>query len=448
MTITQLREAYSAAAAELHDAADAFQGAGADTSEEDLAALEARFDAAETAADAARAALDAQERVEAARDRTPIPVVPDNDSAPEARVVNEPLTYQAGNGRSIFRDMFRAEYSHDRDAAARLQSHIEEMRVERPGNRTSYDLSSTDAAGGYLVAPAYLQDEFVALARASRVYVNAIGVRPLPPNTDSINIPTMATGTAVAAQADNAAVQETDATFGTVAADVKTIAGMQDVSQQLVDRGVPGIDGIIFADLARAYNVSFDVAALNSSTANFQGALQVAGTNAVTYTDASPTVAELYPKVADAIQRIDTGVFTPASAIFVHPRRWGWLLAAADTAGRPLVTEYGAQNAVAASNVVSEGLVGALQGVPVYKDANIPTNLGGGTNEDAVIVVHAPDILLWEDQAGPYLETFRDVGSGTLTVRFRLHNYVAQAHGRRPAAISKINGTGLIAPTF
>lgn len=447
MTIAQLRDAYSTAAAELHEAADAFQAADADTTQEDLEALEARFDAAETAADEAREALESQERVEAARARTPIPVVQDNDPA-DAKVVAEPLTYQAGNGRSIFRDMFRAEYSHDRDAADRISSHIEEMRVERPGNRTAYDLSSTDSAGGYLVAPVYLQQEFAALARASRVYVNAVGTRPLPPNTDSINIPTMATGTAVGTQADNAPVTETDATFGTVAADVKTIAGMQDVSQQLVDRGVPGIDGVIFSDLARAYNVAFDVAALNSSTANFAGALQIAGTNAVTYTDTGPTVAELYPKVADAIQRIDTGVFLPADAIFVHPRRWGWMLAAADTTGRPLVTEYGPQNAVADSNVVAEGLVGSLQGVPVYKDANIPTNLGAGTNEDAIIVVHRPDILLWEDNAGPYLETFRDVGSGTLTVRFRLHNYVAQAHGRRPAAISKINGTGLTTPGF
>jgi hypothetical protein len=63
-------------------------------------------------------------------------------------------------------------------------------------------------------------------------------------------------------------------------------------------------------------------------------------------------------------------------------------------------------------------------------------------------VVRREECFLWEDPSGPYLETFRDVGSGNLTVRFRLHNYWAQLHERRPAAISVISGTGLAAPTF
>jgi hypothetical protein len=57
-------------------------------------------------------------------------------------------------------------------------------------------------------------------------------------------------------------------------------------------------------------------------------------------------------------------------------------------------------------------------------------------------------VLPLRGPSGPYLETFRDVGSGTLTVRFRLHNYWAQINERRPKAISVISGTGLVAPTF
>jgi hypothetical protein len=63
-------------------------------------------------------------------------------------------------------------------------------------------------------------------------------------------------------------------------------------------------------------------------------------------------------------------------------------------------------------------------------------------------VIRADELYLWEDPAGPYIETFRDVGSGTLTVRFRLHNYWAQLNARRPKAISVVSGTGLAAPTF
>src|SRR5204863_5524003 len=117
------------------------------------------------------------------------------------------------------------------------------------------------------VAPLWLQDEFVTFARAAGAVVNALGPRPLPPNTDSINLPRMSTGTAVATQADNNAVQETDAAFDTISADVKTIAGLQDVSRQVVDRAVPGVDEVIFSDLAKAYVVKLDTDVINSSTA-------------------------------------------------------------------------------------------------------------------------------------------------------------------------------------
>lgn len=377
------------------------------------------------------------------------------------KVKDESLTYEANNGRSIFRDITRAGNG-DFGAIQRLSRHMDEMRVERlgerdarfapaaSGDRQEFDLSSTDAAGGYLVAPLYLQDEFVSYARAGRAVANAIGSRPLPPNTDSINIPTMDGGTTVASQADNASVSKTDATFNTVAADVKTIAGLQDVSQQVVDRSLPGVDQIIFADLAAAYNVTLDVAVINSTVTNNKGLLQVSGINAVTYTDSTPTAGEIYPKVADAIQRIQTNIYMAPSAVFMHPRRWAWLLGSVDTAGRPLITPYttdlaqiGLQN-----GVVPEGPAGSIQGLPVYTDSNIPSTLGASTTEDIVIVARTQECFLWEDQGGPYLDTFRDVLSGNLTVRFRLFNYYAQCHARRPKAISTIGGTGVIAPTF
>jgi HK97 family phage major capsid protein len=253
----------------------------------------------------------------------------------------------------------------DMDAGARLARHHEEMRVERPraAQRAQFDLSSTDSAGGYTVAPLWANEEFAPLARSGRPVAEAIGIRPLPPNTDSINIPTIATGTATATQSsDNAAIQETDATFSTVAADVKTIAGMQDVSQQLLDRSVPGIDEIIYRDLMADYWTKQDTAVINSSTSNNLGLNQVSSPSASTYTDADPTVGEFYPKLADVLQQIASNVFAPADAIFMHPRRWGWLLAARDTTGRPLFAPSAAQNAPGTFAVPGEGAAGSLMG--------------------------------------------------------------------------------------
>jgi HK97 family phage major capsid protein len=459
MSLVELREELDESLALFQAAADAIEEAGDDA---DLDKLQTAFDEAEerytSARNDHRKAVDRQERarkrfelMERTKDARKLTEEPDKPS--DIKVGKEPLTYQRNNGHSIFADLYRASKFADSGAAERLSRHQREMAMERgikdgiPAEK--FDLSSTDSAGGYLVAPLYLQEQFVDYARAGRVVANTLGPRPLPPNTDSINLPTMSGGTAVATQADGGAVTETDATFSTVSADVKTVAGMQDVSQQLVDRSVPGVDEVIFADLAKAYHVKLDTDVINSATSNNLGLLQVSGINSVTYTDASPTVGELYPKLADAIQLIHTNVFVPPTAVFMHPRRWAHILAGLDTQNRPLITPYAPQNAVGDhGGVVSQGLVGSVQGVNVYVDANIPTTLGASTNEDRIIVVATDECFLYEDSMGPYLETFRDVGSGTLTVRFRLHNYWAQINARRPKAISVISGTGLVAPTF
>jgi HK97 family phage major capsid protein len=328
---------------------------------------------------------------------------------------------------------------------------MSELRRDTAVSASERALSNTDATGGYLVPPLYLQEEFVNLSRAGRVTANVIGSRPLPPNTDAVNVPRMTSGTTVASQADLGTVSSTDAVFDLISADVLTLAGQQDVSRQVVDRSIPGVDEVIFSDLARAYHFNLDTAVLNSTTTNNKGLLQVSGTNSVTYTTSTPTLASLYAKIADAIQQIGTGIFMPATHIIIHPRRWAFCLASSDSNNRPLIVPT-AQGPFASAGttggVVAEGPVGSIQGLPVYVDSNVPTTLGAGTNQDPIIIFAQPELYLWEDQGGPYLETFRDVLSGTLAVRFQLHNYWAQLHARRPKAISIILGSGLAAPSF
>ena len=453
MTLVQLREEQVEAHSAFAKAAEAIEAA---TATSDLEVLQADFDAAEqrfTSAktehesevarqNRARQQFELQERATDARKHLDEPA----PASAGVSVKREPLTYSQHSPHGFFRDLYRRDTQHDPEASERLSRHIREMQVER---EAKFDLNSTDANGGYLVPPLWLQNEFVDFAAAGRVVADQLGPKPLPANTDSINLPTIATATTVATQADNGAVSETDATFGTVAGAVKTIAGLQDVSQQLVDRSIPGVDQVIFADLAKQYALTLDTAVINSATSSNLGLLQVAGINSVTYTDASPTVPEIYSKLASAIQQVHTGVYMPADKIFMHPRRWAWFLASLDSSNRPLITPYAPQNAAGDhGGVIAEGLVGAIQGLNVFVDANIPTTLGASTTEDRIIVVRSDECFLYEDATGPYLETFRDVGSGNLTVRFRLHNYWAQINSRRPAAISVLSGTGLIAPTF
>lgn len=273
---------------------------------------------------------------------------------------------------------------------------------------------------------------------------------PLPAGTDTINIPKVATGTTVAVQTDGGSVSSTDMTDAVVTATVQTVAGQQDTSMQLVDFSNPGIERIIWDDLARAYDTKIDTLVLNGAVTNAKGLLQVTGTNSRSFTTGAPTVPLLYPKVAGSVADIHTNVFRTPNLIIGHPLRWAWILASLDSQNRPLVVPQGMPgfNAMGlADRVASEALVGNLQGLPFIADASIPTTNGAGTNEDVVVILRTDEVKFWEGES-PRVRMLSEVLSGTLQVRFQLYNYYAIAAGRLPKAISVISGTGLVAPTF
>ncbi|GGR80167.1 hypothetical protein GCM10010169_25420 [Micromonospora fulviviridis] len=352
------------------------------------------------------------------------------------------------HGPSWIRDMIGVSLRADSEAGNRLRQN---NRVVA-GELSQRALTTTDGAGGDFVPPLWLMSEMAELARAGRVTANLVRNVPLPAGTDTINLPKVATGTAVAEQAtQNTAVQNTDATTATVTSNVATVAGQQVISVQLVEQSPVNMDDILLRDLLADLAVKTDIFVINNNVANKRGLLNVSGINPVTFTSGTPTVATLYPKLADAIQQIATGRFLAADAIVMHPRRWAWFMAAADTANRPLVVPgaNGPQNAIAIASSSPDpatGLVGSLMGLPVYTDANIPVNLGAGTNEDRIIVMRRGDHILYEGT--PRAEAFREPLAAQLSILLRVYNYLATAFERYPKAISVISGTGLVTPTF
>jgi len=276
----------------------------------------------------------------------------------------------------------------------------------------------------------------------------------LPNDGMVLNIPRGTTGTSAAAQAsENAAVSETNFDETTLAINVRTFAGQQDISRQSIERGT-NVDRIIFADLASAYATAVDASAIGAdgTSGTHLGVLSTAGINSVTYTDATPTVAELYPKLADAVQQIQSNRFAAPDAIFMHPRRWAFLLANVDASARPIIVPNGNGPQNAAGLLSSNGygvVVGTLLGLNVYTDANIPTNLGDDTDEDAIIVARMADSHFFSDEAAaPRSLTFEETAGGNLTVKAVVYGYSAYTAGRYPTAFSVISGTGLVAPTF
>ena len=362
----------------------------------------------------------------------------------DVRVGREELTYRRGGPHSYFRDLAKSRQeaggSYDDEAVARLRRHGQEMDVELRAN-----MNRTDGTGGEFVPPLWLMEQYVPLARAGRVTADLCRKLPLPAGTDSINLPKVSTGTATAEQSDGGSAQKTDMTTTSVSGAVTTIAGQQVFAIQLLDQSPINFDEVVFADLLADLAVKIDTYVLNKASI---GILNVSGIISVTYTDASPTVPELYPKVADAKQQVDTNRYLPAQAIVMHPRRWAWHLASLDSTNRPLVVPNGSGfNAFAGfQDVRAQGVVGELQGLPVYVDPNVPTNLGAGTNEDRVILARFDDLFLYEGavRSRVLFETDAD----TLSVRLQVWEYLAFIGSRYPKSIAVVSGTGLVTPTF
>ncbi|WOX09171.1 phage major capsid protein [Streptomyces sp. N50] len=364
--------------------------------------------------------------------------------------VNEPRTYGKHGRSSYFQDLARVRLGQDDDGSAmqRLQRHATDVAT----GQEYRDLNRTDGNGGYAVPPAWLMGEFVELARAGRAYANVVNGQPMPGGTDSINIPKVATGSATAIQtADNGAVQETDITDTFINAPVRTIAGQQDVAIQLLDQSPVSFDQVIFRDLTADFATKLDLQVISGSGSSGQvtGVRGTSGITTIAYTSGSPTVAGVYSKIADAVQRVHTTRFMPPTVIVMHPRRWAWFLAAADSAGRPLVVPQAGnpQNAVATLGAVAaEQVVGQMHGLPVVTDPSMPTTLGTGTNEDVIHVLRASDLLLYE--SGIRSRVMPEVGSGTLTVRLQIYGYLAFTAARYPASVVEIGGSALAAPSF
>jgi HK97 family phage major capsid protein len=353
------------------------------------------------------------------------------------------------------RDVYAVQFAHRSDAAERLVQHERQMADvyrERFG-REMRDVG-TGALSGFTI-PQYLVDEYAPLARAGAPFLAALaGVRRnLPEEGMVINIPRGTTGTAVAAQAaENAAVQETDFDDTLMSVPIRQYPGQNDLSRQAVERSRDAVD-TIFADLIADWWTKVDAACLNAdgTAGTVLGLRSVAGINSITYTDASPTVGEFYPKFAGAKEGIVTNRHAPPLLALMHGRRWEWIMGTLDSAGRPLAVPnaQGPFNALAVGDAPEYGaVVGTIQGLPVVTDNNIPTNLGAGTNEDVVIVTRPQDHRLWLDPAGgPRTFTFEQANAPQ-SVRLAVWGEVAFTGGRYPAATSVIGGTGLVAPSF
>jgi HK97 family phage major capsid protein len=400
-------------------------------------------------------ALESAENEKAARDVKPSGArKPSYDRV--ARVGSEERVYRRDDQRtgrpSFLRDLALGQCFADPAANDRLSRHAREVEVDGlAGPQQMRAIGTGNVAG--LTPPQYLVELWAELARAGRPVANAVASLPLPPDGMSVNISRITTGTSAASQAsENAAVSETNADDTLLTVPVVTVAGQQTVSRQAVERGTLS-EQVLTADLANAHNSELDRQVINGSGASGQhlGILGTSGSILVTYTDATPTAQEAWPKIVDAVRQVPAQRFAGADTLIFNPLAWGWLLSTLDTSGRPLFAvggSEGAFNTMGGSDSAGYELSGRMLGCNVVVSGNLPTNLGGGSNETRIIAMRASDQFLWEDPSAPVYIRAEQPSAASLGVLFVVYSYSAFTAGRQPKSVAVVSGTGLILPAL
>ncbi|MFC8290066.1 phage major capsid protein [Streptomyces sp. NPDC057242] len=365
------------------------------------------------------------------------------------RVGAEERTYRPDldrRGADFQADVLGA-FTGDYEAAERLARHMSEERTERGDKIRQTRAVGTGAFAG-LVVPQYLTDMYAPMARTNRPFADACRKRTLPAQGMTVEIARVTTGTTVDNQAaQNDTVSEQDIDDTTLSIPVRTAAGQQTVSRQAVERGA-GVEDVVLDDLFRAYASRVDSTMINAATVGLS-----AVATPVAYTDASPTVGELYPKIIEGLAGMEAALLDQASGdniAVMHSRRWYWMQNAMGTS-YPQITQPGIVAQTLGANYAEaygRGVRGILpNGTPVIVDNNIATNLGAGTNEDEVFLADRQECHLWEDPDAPMYIRAEQPKAGQLGILLVVYGYYAFTFQRQPHA-RKIAGTGLITPAF
>jgi hypothetical protein len=375
----------------------------------------------------------------------------DNETRDSRVQVTEKRTYRKeldarGQGKGFMADVAGA-FLGSWDARERLDAHMREERVERPDIFQAERAAGTAAFAGFVV-PQYLIDMNVGQATAKRPFADLCTHHDLPEKGMTVYLSKVTTGTTVTLQAaEMDAASETDIDDTLIPISVQTASGAQTLTRQAIERGL-GTEEVTWADLQKRHATRLDTTLLNQAT---NGLTNKA--TSVAYTDASPTAAELYPKILAAISGAE-GIFlndAEVDAVVMHPRRWRWLSSQMTStwpfiSGRMVAPQSGAETTGVGYD---KGVRGYLpDGTPVFTDANIATNLGAGTNEDEIYAAARAELHLWEDPNAPMFIRAEQTQSKKLAVDLVLYSYFAYYVDRYTGGHGKVAGTGLVTPVF
>lgn len=316
-------------------------------------------------------------------------------------------------------------------------------------------LGEATASAGYLVPPVYWQ-QGIAEYRLAAAKVRALCTVIPGIATNLVYMPRETGIASVGWTAENAAKPSTDQTFGQIAVNIFTLAGISKVSRQLLEDSSPAVDMIVRKDLGRLLGQAEDIAFINGSgTGQPTGLLNTAGI--LTGAIGANTIADA---IAAAIAAIQSNYFGDPEVILIHPKHLNTIRTAKDSNNRYIFEPSffagadprnrafqdngsnlgGGYSDMPGDNlgrVSAGGPQGTVWGLPLYSDANIPTPTNAGQ-----IVVGALSESYVLERTGVTIDVSSEAGTSFEQNQtwFRGEERLGFTAARQPTAVYTITG--------
>ena len=281
----------------------------------------------------------------------------------------------------------------ERDAMVKYANEVRATLAEGVGN-----------LGGYLVPPEYMQDQFIPLLRARSV-VRAANPRILQTKSDIVYIPSQTGGATAYWTGENSTITASNLTVGQLAINIRKLAALEYISNELLADASPSADQLIREDLATVIALKEDSTFLLSngaapSWANAPiGYVNYAGVTQVTLTNdagngATPVVGDIFAFKRNMMQN---NIPADGWAWFMSPRTWDEVAQFKDTQNRYLLStltggnistygEYGTYPE-GGETTYRGSVQGMLMGYPVYVTANLTETNTKGNNTDCTFLI-------------------------------------------------------------
>jgi hypothetical protein len=313
---------------------------------------------------------------------------------------------------------------------------------------------------GSFVPPLWLVEDYIPLALSGRPFANLWTQLPLPPHTDSINLPKVVVGLATGAQlADVGPNPGRDIQDNYAQGRVRTIGGEVNFPTVWLDQRPGDADAILIPMLLEDYNTQLNgelllgASSFNQLTGIMpQGSTAAGNLISLQLTNnasgqqwafgGTSIAGSLHYAAAQLLSKVATFRAVNPTAWVLNTLTWAVMCSAADQQSRPLVPP-------GPGALADDDVIGHLHGLPIICDMGLPASFSATTTGEPyvssvtagqiaatagsgtfspVLVGRWDDAFLWESEYRVMVS--QEVDSGPLLAKVRLHNYVASIPNR------------------